>query len=190
VVVTLAVFVIVVGLATTGATAVTITVALALAAREPKLAVTTPFVTEHVPGVTVQAMAVRPADTVLVTVVLAAAPFPVFCTVMPQPIPPPETAGEGSVPRLMTRSAGGRSVSVLATDGTWLEEPDGLVATAVKAPLAEALNETPSVATVPLALTLTELTAMAAGLKAGANAKLAPVRFEPFTVIVVVLGIV
>jgi hypothetical protein len=188
-VVTLAVSVIVVGLATTGATAVTVAVALVPAAKVPRAAVTTPPATEQVPMDAVQATVVSPAGTVFVIVVFAAAPRPEFSTCMRYLIPPPDTAEEGSDPILITRSAGGSSVRLLAADGTWLDEPDGLVAIVINVPFAEALNVTPSVATVPAALTEVELTVTAAGLKAGAKEKVAPVRFEPLTTIVVLVGI-
>jgi hypothetical protein len=90
----------------------------------------------------------------------------------------------------MTRSAGGRSVKLFAAEGIVLEEPIRLVAITVNVPLAEALNFTPSVADVPPALMDTVFTVIAAGLKVGTNEKLAPVRFEPLTEIVVVLGTV
>ena len=74
-----------------------------------------------------------------------------------------------------------RTVKVLLEVGSGLELPAVLVATSVKDPMADAASDNDIVADVPSGLTMTPDAVMAAGLKAGRNEKLAPVKLMPVT---------
>jgi hypothetical protein len=74
-----------------------------------------------------------------------------------------------------------RTIKVLFEAESGLELPAVLAATSVKDPIADADNVSDMVADVPAGLTVTPDAVMAAGLKAGRNEKLAPVRLMPVT---------
>ena len=74
-----------------------------------------------------------------------------------------------------------RTVKVLFEVGSGLALPAVLVATSVKDPMADVASVSDMVADVPSRLTITPEAVIAAGLKAGRNEKLAPVRLMPVT---------
>src|SRR5579863_4702619 len=74
------------------------------------------------------------------------------------------------------------TVRVLLAEEICDELPLALVATTVNDPLAFEARVNVIVADVPFPLMFTLDTVMAAGVKAGKKAKVAPVRFEPVTV--------
>lgn len=113
-VVTDALFVVVVRLVTTGATAIIRTVALAPAAIVPSDAVTVLPAAAQLPTVAVQEVNVRPVGRVSVTVVLVAPEPPMFCTTMLYIRPPPLVAGSGVLVMERVRSDGDVMVKALA----------------------------------------------------------------------------
>lgn len=74
-----------------------------------------------------------------------------------------------------------RTVKVLLGVGSGLELPVALVATNVKDPMADEASVSDMVAEVPSGLTVTPEAVIAAGMNAGKNEKLVPVRLMPVT---------